>query len=139
MRYQYYNNLKKTLPDFVINANEIADIQELLLITDAGITDYSSWICDYILTGKPGFIYANDMKKYNNERGFYYPLEETPFPVAENNSQLINNILNFDNEKYQEKVKIFLKDKGCMEDGHAAERVVDLIEELMSKGAAVNG
>jgi len=41
--------------------------------------------------------------------------------------------LNFDEEKYKKEVEQFLIDKGCMEDGHAAERVADLIEEIMEK------
>lgn len=49
-------------------------------------------------------------------------------------NELRKNILNFNYESYREKVEEFLKDKGCMEDGHASERVVDLIEEIMSKG-----
>ena len=87
-----------------------------------------------MLSRKPGFIYASDIKEYDNDRGFYYPLTSTPFPVAQHNEELRKNILNFNYESYREKVEEFLKDKGCMEDGHASERVVDLIEEIMSKG-----
>ncbi len=109
------------------------DIQELLVSCDAAATDYSSCIYDFILSRKPGFIYATDINKYNTERGFYYPLESTPFPVAVNNEQLADNILNFDNEKYQKDIDNFLADKGCIEDGHASERVVDLIEKIMKE------
>ena len=37
-------------------------------------------------------------------------------------------------EKYKNDVEQFLKDKGCMEDGHASERVVDLIEKIINQG-----
>ena len=36
-------------------------------------------------------------------------------------------------EKYQKDITNFLEDKGCMEDGHASERVVDLIEQIMKE------
>ena len=85
-----------------------------------------------MLSRKPAFIYATDIEKYDNERGFYYPLTSTPFPVATNNEELTNNIENFDNENYKINVENFLKEKGCIEDGHASERVVDLIEEVMN-------
>lgn len=111
-----------------INASFYSDIQELLESADIAVTDYSSCIFDFMLTRKPAFIFATDIKKYNTERGFYYPLESTPFPVAKNNEELIKNIENFDLQKYQKDVEQFLLDKGCIEDGHAAERVVDLIE-----------
>ena len=118
----------------IINVSEYPDIQELLVAADIAITDYSSCIFDFMLSRKPGFIYASDIKEYDNDRGFYYPLTSTPFPVAQHNEELRKNILNFNYESYREKVEEFLKDKGCMEDGHASERVVDLIEEIMSKG-----
>lgn len=31
----------------------------------------------------------------------------------------------------KKKIDLFLKDKGCIEDGHASERIVDLIEKIM--------
>lgn len=114
-----------------VDASSYSDIQELLVSSDIAITDYSSCIFDFMLSRKPAFIFATDIEKYNNERGFYYPLESTPFPVAKNNEELVQNILNFDNEKYTKEVEKFLADKGCIEDGHAAERVVDLIERLI--------
>lgn len=118
--------------DNVVDATYYPDIQELLLASDIAITDYSSCIFDFMLSRKPGFIFATDIEQFNNDRGFYYPLESTPFPIATNNYELIKNIENFDYEKYKQKVEEFLKDKGCMEDGHASERVVDLIEKIMS-------
>lgn len=116
----------------IINASFYADIQELLYSANILISDYSSCMFDFMLSKKPVFIYAIDIEKYNTERGFYYSLDSTPFPVAQNNKELVQNILNFDNEKYKNEVEQFLKDKGCMEDGHASERVVNLIEEIMN-------
>lgn len=118
----------------IINVSEYPDIQELLVAADIAITDYSSCIFDFMLSRKPGFIYASDIKEFDNDRGFYYPLTSTPFPVATHNEELRKNILNFDYETYKIKVEEFLKDKGCMEDGHASERTVDLIEQIMNEG-----
>lgn len=117
----------------IIDVTAYPDIQEIMAISDVAITDYSSWIYDYILTRRPGFIFATDINSYVTERGFYYPISSTPFPIAENNEQLINNILSFDNELYQKNVESFLQEKGCIDDGHASERVVDKIMELMGE------
>ena len=118
--------------DNLVDASLYPDIQELLVASDIGITDYSSWIFDFMLSKKPGFIYAEDIEKYNTDRGFYYPLESTPFPVSTNNSELCKNIENFEYEKYKASVETFLNEKGCIEDGHASERVVDLIQKIMA-------
>lgn len=128
------DKLKNTYPDFVIDATNYEDIQDLLLATDVGITDYSSWICDFVLTRRPGFIFATDMNTYVTERGFYYPLTSTPFPIAENNEELVSNILSFDEGIYQKNVDNFLQEKGCIDDGYASQRVVDKIMELMGEG-----
>ncbi len=120
-----------SLPPGVVNATDHGDIQELLVAADAGITDYSSWIYDYLLGGRPGFIFAPDRSQYDTLRGFYYPLESTPFPVAETNEGLCAKIEAFDEVKFARDVAAFIADKGCMEDGKASSRAVDLIEKWM--------
>ena len=116
----------------VRNVTDYPDMQELIAVTDVAISDYSSWIYDFILLRRPGFIFATDIDLYNNERGFYYPLETTPFPIAVNNDELMENVRTFDNERYLERLEAFLEDKGCVEDGHASERVVELIKKILA-------
>lgn len=113
--------------DTVIDATKYPDMQELLAASDIGITDYSSWIFDYLFTGRPAFIYAADIEKYVNSRGFYYSLNETPFLIADSDKCLRKNILEFDDGVYGERVKKFLDDKQCYEKGTASKSVVDFI------------
>jgi len=117
----------------VIDGTFYPDIQELLVSADCAISDYSSCIFDFMMGKNPAFIFATDIEKFNTDRGFYYPLETTPFPISSDNETLIKNIENFDNEKYLNEVEKFIKEKGCTEDGHASERTADLIEEIMRK------
>ena len=107
------------------------DIQQLMLVTSLGITDYSSWIYDYVVTSKAGIIFATDTERYNNNTGLYYPLEATPFPVAKSEKELIQAINNYDMDVYKKKVKDFLEEKEAVDDGHSAERIVDWIETLL--------
>lgn len=120
----------------IYDAGYYADIQELIAAADCMITDYSSCIFDFVLTKRPGFIFATDIEEYNTERGFYYPLESTPFPIARNNGELIRAVERFDEAGYKDDVERFLAEKGCIEDGHAAERVADKIAELTRVGDA---
>ena len=129
--YQKRDQLRAGHDDMVIDVTGYPDMQELMTIADIAITDYSSWIYDFVLQRRPGFIFATDIELYNNERGFCYPLETTPFAIATNNEQLMQNVLAFDQDAYLEKVEEFLQDKGCMEDGHASERTVDKVLEMM--------
>lgn len=117
----------------IIDGTQYSDMQELLASVDLLITDYSSSIYDFVLSYKPGFIFATDIKKYDNDRGLYYPLTSTPFPVAENNEELMKNIENFNYEKYKTDVTEFLKGKGVVESGKASEKIVELIKEIIVK------
>lgn len=113
------------------DATRYADMQELLAAADCLITDYSSCAFDFMLTRRPVFLFATDIQKYNNERGFYYPLEATPFPLACDNTELMKNIDEFREDTYLAGIDTFLREKGCVEDGHASERVADLIERFV--------
>lgn len=132
--HPFFANLKDKFInnyEWMIDATDYSDMQELLVSADCVITDYSSCIYDFMLTYKPAFIFATDRKKYENCRGLYYPLSSTPFPVAENNDELIKNIENFDYKSYKVKVKEFLQEKGSVDDGHSCERIVELIKKIM--------
>lgn len=117
-----------SLPPGVQDVSSREDVQELLVAADAGITDYSSWIFDYLLGGGPGFIYAPDKRDYDASRGFYYPLEDTPFPIAETEEALCANIRTFDSGTYSRRRLEFLRRRGCYEEGRASERVADWLE-----------
>lgn len=126
-----YQRRNQIFSSDVIDVTDFDDMQELITLADVAITDYSSWIYDFMLQRKPGFIFATDIDLYNNERGFCYPLEATPFPIAVEKNQLNQNVSNFDEKRYLEKLEKFLQEKGCIEDGHASERVVNKILEEM--------
>ena len=115
----------------IIDGTFYPDIQELLVSSDCAISDYSSCIFDFMLSKKPAFIFATDIEKFNTDRGFYYPLEATPFPIASDNDKLVDNIKNFDSDLYINQVTEFIKNKGCIEDGKASERTADLIDKIM--------
>lgn len=116
---------------FVHDVTMYPEMQELLSIADIGITDYSSWAYDFLLTEKPLFILAKDIDMFNNLRGFYYHLDETPFPIAVTDSELIENIKDFNDADYRKKSLAFLEGKGCYEEGKAAKKIADKICEIM--------
>lgn len=120
----------------VVNATDYPDMQELMMVADVGITDYSSWIFDYVVTGRPGFIFALDVERYSSVTGFCYPLEDTPFPVAYDVETLFRNIAALDVGEYANDVKRFLDRMECVDDGHSAERIADWLEKLPTKEGA---
>lgn len=130
-RCHYYctSDIDNTL---VLDVSDYSDMQELLLISDILITDYSSSIWDFIQKRPycPCFILAEDLKEYADGRGFYTPISEWPFPIAENNEQLMRNIENFDYRSYCLNVEKHLKQLGSYEQGKASQELIKLITEV---------
>ena len=118
--------------DYILDGNLYTDIQEMMVAIDFAVTDYSSWIFDYVVTKKPGMIYAPDLEEYQNSTGFYYPITATPFPLATDNASVSEIISSFDMNKYVEEVDLFLEDKGCIDDGKASERAAEMILNLIN-------
>ena len=113
----------------IINGNAHSDMAEYLFVADALLTDYSSSMFDYMLTKRPTFLYAPDLYEYkNSERGFYFDIESTPFSISKSFEELINNIKEFNQSDYEERVDRFLSKIGNAEDGSASASVVDMIE-----------
>lgn len=114
----------------ILNASRYSNVQELLAAGDAVISDYSSCGFDYIQLGRPSFLYAEDYEEMKRTKDYYFQLEELPIPLAFSNEEMIRNILEFSEEKYQEARAPFMERLGYYDDGHASEAVVNYILEL---------
>ena len=114
--------------DRLIDVTKRPDMNEIMAATDAIITDYSTCIFEGFLTGQPGFIYADDLEEYVKDRGsMMFSLQETPFPAASNNDELVENILTFDKAKYEKRASEFVARQGLINDGFASDRVMELL------------
>lgn len=121
--------------DFTENKN-ITDVQELLLLTDILISDYSGIVTDFALTGKPILFYTFDYQNYKqNVRDFYYDIMEIlPGPFCYDEESLclkLSNLDWFDNPLYQVKYKKFLNRFHTHLDGRASERTWNYFNKYM--------
>lgn len=120
-------NLSKELVekyDDVIDVTNYDDIQELLLISDLLITDYSSLMFDYLITERPCFIYASDLNDYlKTDRNIYFDITKLPFPLCQSNNELCQTINEFNNSEYTTAIRHFNQQIGSFEDGNACKRV----------------
>ncbi len=121
-------------PRLVVNASDYPDIQELYLACQALVTDYSSVMFDYMNTGRPCFLYVNDLEDYRNDRNFYFDLDKLPFPRAENNKELEAAIGDYSGEDQGEKRQAFCREFGIREDGLAGKKVADWLESRCENG-----
>ena len=125
-------------PDFVIDVSLYSDSQELVSASDVLISDFSSILFEAAFVNKPVFLFATDLDDYiSNEYELLIPYHELPFPVAESNEELEQNIRMLNMEFYKEKVKTFLNKYGVHEDGHASERTAAFISEWIQKNEVI--
>lgn len=120
----------------VVDATAYPDMQELLAGVDLLITDYSSSMFDFALSGKPCVQLAVDIEAYKKDRDFYFPLEELPFPLARSSEELEQILLHYDAARWQECWKAFASREDVMlrEDGEAARRCARWILEKIQQG-----
>ena len=120
--------------EHIIDVSNEADMFEILAACDALVSDYSAVIFDASFMRVPVFLYVYDLQEYIAERGklMWQDLHELPFPVAQTEKDLLENICRFHEQEYQEKLECFLQDVGLQEDGYAAERVANIIEKHLA-------
>lgn len=114
-------------------STQISDVQELMLVTDVLISDYSSIVTDFVLTGNPILFYIYDYKEYTRScRNFMYDLKEVlPGPFVYDEEDLLNKISNlswFNNTVYKKKYDKFQNDFQKYKDGKSSERVVNILK-----------
>lgn len=116
--------------DGMMDLTDYEDMQELLCVADAMINDFSSSMWDFMLTGRPSFLFAVDLDHYVETTQVYTPVSEWPFPQSVNNDELEQNILNFDENDYAEACKRHYTDLGGCETGKATELVCQRIHDI---------
>jgi len=119
---------------FVYELSKYDDIQELYVISDIIVTDYSSVFFDFANSKKPMLFFAYDFEIYKNDiRGFYLDMEkDLPGPILRTGRELLETIMNIDevSEKYEEKYRQFYNTYCYLDDGKAARRVIEKVFEI---------
>lgn len=121
---------------FVIDASNHSDIRELYIISDLLITDYSSVFFDYANLNRPMIFFVYDIDSYRDQlRGFYFDFEkEAPGPLVKTTTEVISEIRKISEIGNKIVVpEMFLRKFTALEDGHAAERVIEKLLGVAKK------
>lgn len=110
-----------------IDVSDYENEQELLLISDILITDYSSIMIEFCALDKPTVFFTYDLDNYlSHERGFYYDFKKTvPGPIVYTTEELIDVIE--DNKFDKSKISQFISTQFDVIDGEASKRIVDYL------------
>ncbi len=115
----------------VRDVSDHPDIGELHLAADVLVTDYSSSIFDFVVTGRPVVVYAYDLEHFRDRlRGFTLDLEtELPGPVVQDPGVLAEVLAGLPEVQsaWAERYATFRERFCSLEDGRATDRVVEMI------------
>ncbi|MFT8322875.1 MAG: CDP-glycerol glycerophosphotransferase family protein [Bacillus sp. (in: firmicutes)] len=113
---------------FVYDLTNLANLNELLLITDYLITDYSSIPFEFSFLEKPMIFFPYDLAEYTASRGFWEEYTElVPGPIVANTAEIINIINSQSLHIDKDKMKKFHQEWNEYSDGHSSSNTVDLL------------
>ncbi|MGY1686090.1 CDP-glycerol glycerophosphotransferase family protein [Geodermatophilus sp. SYSU D00804] len=131
LHYQVTDALDGVDVPHVVDVSDHPDIRDLLLAADVLVTDYASLQFDFAVTGKPILYYTYDLDHYRGDlRHFYLDLEElAPGPLLGTVDEVLDALGDLDAlaERHRERYDRFRERFCSREDGHATERVLDLV------------
>lgn len=110
--------------EFFYDFSDFREINDLLLITDLLITDYSSVCFEFALLNKPMLFFAFDVETYIKERDFYYDyFDFIPGPLVKTTDEIVEVI--HKGEYQMDKIKPFVQYFFGNTLGKASRNVVD--------------
>ena len=127
VHYFMTDRLERSDVPGVLDVSWHPDMAELYAASDVLVTDYSSSMFDFAVTGKPLIFYTYDLETYRDvDRGFYFELEPVaPGPVVRTQEDLtaaLNDLPGVRRE-YAERYATFRQTYCALDDGHATRRV----------------
>lgn len=115
----------------VLDVSGHPDINDLYLAADVLVTDYSSAMFDFAITGKPILLFAYDVEHYRDVlRGFYFDLHDiAPGPVLRTSEEVLDALADLDAVRSGSRDRYAaFRERFChAEDGRSADRVLDLV------------
>jgi CDP-glycerol glycerophosphotransferase len=131
VRRHYFHGQRPPLPgdERIRDVSSYSNVSDLYLAADVLVSDYSSVIFDFAVTGKPILLFAYDLEHYRDRlRGFTMDLHvDMPGPVLHHQAELETALLDLAAVRaaFAERYAVF-RDRYChLDDGHATERVVN--------------
>ncbi|WP_432495926.1 CDP-glycerol glycerophosphotransferase family protein [Kineococcus gypseus] len=115
----------------VLDVSRHPDVNDLYLAADVLVTDYSSAMFDFAITGKPIVSFVYDFEHYRDVlRGFYFdPYEIAAGPVVRGSEEVLDAVADPGalRARFAGRYARF-RERFChAEDGRAADRVLDLV------------
>ena len=129
--YEVAKGLNIQDDDFVREMSNYPQLEDLMIVSDMLISDYSSIFFDYSIMSKPMLAFCYDYDRYASERGMYFDIREW-LPYADNEDKLIE-LIKYGSQKKQVAMSRKFQQKYVTAFGSATQQSVAVIyNELVS-------
>jgi CDP-glycerol glycerophosphotransferase len=121
---------KKRTADNVIDVTLYPDVANLFIAADVLVTDYSSVMFDFSVTGKPIIFLTPDIESYERDRGFYFDFRsEAPGPILLSAPEVLEALTKLPklSKDYAEKYRAWRDKFNPKDDGNATARVIKAV------------
>lgn len=128
--FEKLNGISSKYSNKIIFAPDDIQIEELYVVSDAVITDYSSVMFDYCLLNKPMIFWAPDYEEYVENRGINFDLStEAPGPFISVQKDLEDWVRHLEEIpiEFKDKISQFKKKFAQYDRGNASEQISKVI------------
>jgi CDP-glycerol glycerophosphotransferase len=119
----------RTVGSRVLDASDHPDVADLMTFADVLVTDYSSTMFDFSVTGRPMVFHVPDLEEYTSrQRGFYFDLTAVaPGPLTRTADECATAVASADedHDRWRARYDAWQKRFNPLDDGRASERVGD--------------
>ena len=100
--------------EFIRNVSDYPNVNDLMIVSDVLITDYSAIAFDYSILCKPIFCYAYDYDSYLRQRGTYFNIDEKyPNKSCRTEKELLTRIMEMNYKEECHNTKRFREEFVC--------------------------
>lgn len=118
--------------NFVKNVSGYPVLNELMLVSDIMISDYSSILFDYSILGRPLLSFSYDYEAYTKGRGVYFDIRHALDCIGlDNEDRLLETIKNMDYSK-RSAIAVAFRDKYVQYYGNSTEKAVNIIYDRIT-------
>ena len=130
--YEIAHILGITNNDFVKDVSNYEYLNELMIVSDILISDYSSIFFDYSILEKPMICFAYDYEEYKLKRGLYASFNDLPSKICKTQEELISELIGMD-EAVKIEQTITFKNKYAPVAGNSCNMVLSLLKKQIDK------
>jgi len=135
LHYTLTGRLAATGHPSVRDVSWYPDVADLYLAADVLVTDYSSTMFDFAVTGRPMLFFTYDLEDYGERlRGFYFDLAPVaPGPLVTTTAELVDALADLPAvaRAHTDRYAAFRRTFCHLEDGHATGRVADRVLAML--------